>query len=91
MRLQIVKMLLPVAAFALASAGAVTTNSSNAVKAKTGLIQGYIHSPTLNDCKPSIQCKEAGGPVCQSGITTGPQVYGMTAAPNDCWVTLFRP
>lgn len=88
MKTTIVKMLLPVAAFALASAGAISNNSSHNVK--SGLVNGYIHSPGANDCKPSIQCKAEFGPVCQSGITTGPQVYGMTA-PGNCWITLYRP
>ena len=41
---------LPIAAFALASAGAVSTNTSEVSKADV-LITAYIHNPPVDDCQ----------------------------------------
>ncbi|WP_264564388.1 DUF6520 family protein [Flavobacterium sp. N3904] len=62
---------LPMAAFALASAGAVSTNTSNVSKADV-LIPAFIHSPTANDCLkvPDVNCSPGAGPAClSSGVT----------------------
>jgi hypothetical protein len=89
MKTTIVKMLMPVAAFVLASAGAVSTNASHSLKSSTALVPGYIHSAM--PCQPSIQCSLSGGFVCQTNITSGPQVFGKDAAGPGCAVTLYRP
>lgn len=89
MKTTVVKMLMPVAAFMLASAGAVSTNASHSVKSSTALVPGFIH--TSNPCEPSIQCKDSGTFVCQTNITSGPQVYGKNASGQGCAVTLWRP
>lgn len=88
MKATIVKMLMPIAAFALASAGAVGTKVSESQKTASGLIPGFIHATM--PCEPSISCKESGTFVCQTNITTGPQVYGKDANPG-CAVILWRP
>lgn len=61
---------LPVAAFALASAGAVSTNTSNVSKTAV-LITAYIHNPAEDDCKEvQVNCAPGGGPACLSGSFT---------------------
>jgi hypothetical protein len=89
MKTTVVKMLMPVAAFVLASAGAVGTNASHSQKSSTALLPGFIHS--ANPCEPSIKCQDSGTFVCQTNITTGPQVFGKDAVGPGCSVTLWRP
>lgn len=62
---------LPIAAFALASAGAVSTNTSEVSKADV-LIPAFIHNPTVNDCLkvPDVDCSVGGGLTCLSGTVT---------------------
>jgi hypothetical protein len=58
---------LPIAAFALASAGAVSTNDSEVSKADV-FLTAYIHNPAIDDCKPvSVNCAPGEGPSCLSG------------------------
>jgi hypothetical protein len=76
---------LPVAAFALASAGAVSTNTAKESKAKV-LITAYIHNPAVDDCKPvQVNCNTASGPTCLSGSFTA---YGGTK--ESCIQQLYR-
>ena len=58
----------PIAAFALASAGAVSTNTSEVSKADA-LIPAFIHNPSVNDCQevPDVNCAPGNGPACLSG------------------------
>ena len=44
-------MVLPMAAFFLASAAAVGTDKSTGSKARSGNIMAYIHDPDVNSCK----------------------------------------
>jgi len=87
MKTAILKMfVLPVAAFALASAGAVSTNTAGDSKT-AALITAYIHDPAINSCKPvQVDCSPGGGPTCLSGSFTafgqGPQ--------NSCNEQLHR-
>jgi hypothetical protein len=61
---------LPVAAFALASAGAVSTNTSNVSKTAV-LITAYIHNPAVDDCQNvTVNCAPGNGPTCLSGSFT---------------------
>lgn len=88
MKATVVKMILPAVAFALASAGAVSTNVLHSQKSPTALVQGYIHSTM--PCEPSIQCSDSGSFVCQTNITSGPIVYAKDAAGVGCTNTLWR-
>ena len=64
-----VKMILPIAAFALASAGAVTTAKSD----DSGNIQGWKRlTPDETDCTEPRLCNNNGGPACFNGAS---QVY----------------
>ncbi|MNR15505.1 hypothetical protein D3C85_1320430 [compost metagenome] len=77
---------LPVAAFALASAGAVSTNTSDESKADV-VMTAYIHDPAINSCKEvQVDCSPNPGPACLSGSFTA---YGKEA-PNSCTLTLHR-
>jgi hypothetical protein len=61
---------LPVAAFALASAGAVSTNTAKESKADV-LITAYIHNPAEDDCQEvQVNCSPGAGPACLSGSFT---------------------
>lgn len=77
---------LPVAAFALASAGAVSTNTSEVSKADV-LIPAFIHNPTVNDCLkvPDVDCAPGFGPACLSGGVTA---YG--GSQSSCNQVLHR-
>lgn len=86
----ILKMVLPVAAFALASAGAVSTTGSSTVADGTVLIDGWVHNPDVNNCSERINlnCRTTSGtPVCMS--TDGKQVFLKNGA-GQCSVTLYK-
>jgi hypothetical protein len=89
MKTSVLKMLmLPVAAFPLASAGAVTTTEARETTAKAPIMTGYIHNPTLSDCDPvQVDCTISGGHVCQSGSWT---VFDKDT-PVTCNKQLRRP
>ncbi|MNY11292.1 hypothetical protein D3C86_1443150 [compost metagenome] len=77
---------LPVAAFALASAGAVGTNTSDESKADV-LISAYIHNPAEDDCQEvQVNCAGGNGPACLSGSFTA---YGKESE-SSCTLTLHR-
>lgn len=80
--------MLPVAAFALASAGALSTSDAHESKAKGTLITAYIHDPGLNDCKPvQVDCIVGNGQACLSGSWTA---FGKDT-PATCNQQLRRP
>jgi hypothetical protein len=58
-------LLLPVAAFALASAGAVGTNEANISKAAKPPITAFIHDPLQSSCRSvTVSCNTVSGPTC---------------------------
>jgi hypothetical protein len=79
--------MLPVAAFFLASAAAVSTDKSHESKAATLVMDGFIHNPTINDCEPelNVQCEVGSGDPCEVGSWI---VYGTTGI--GCSVELKR-
>ncbi len=77
---------LPVAAFALASAGAVSTNTTGESKADV-LITAYIHNPAVDSCKEvQVNCNATSGPTCLSGSFTA---YDKESE-NSCTMQLYR-
>lgn len=88
MKMKILKLfMLPVVAFTLASAAAVTTTSSHKSKAVTTTMQGYIHNPTINDCEPvTVECEPGIGEAC---LASGWTVYGFDT-PVTCNLDLKR-
>lgn len=85
-------LVLPIAAFVLASAGAVSTNVSKESKADTVLITGYIHDPLPNSCKEvQVDCNVTSGPTCMynNGVSNF-QVFRKPSAAAPCNLQLFR-
>ena len=67
-----VKMILPIAAFALASAGAVSTNGNSS--SKSGDVQGWKRlTPDETNCTEPRMCNNIGTATCFNGAS---QVYG---------------
>lgn len=56
--------MLPIAAFTLASAAVVSTNSEEE-KTSSSTMTAYIHNPTILDCQTvSVECRVGNGPTC---------------------------
>lgn len=77
MKMRIIKLfMLPIAAFTLASAAAVSTDTSH--ESKTTLnMDVYIHNPTEFDCVKveNVACEIGGGAECTTG---GWQAFGLS-------------
>lgn len=69
MKTRIIKLfMLPIAAFALASAAAVTTDTSRESKAKAAPMTAYIHNPNITSClEVKVDCESGIGLECVSG------------------------
>jgi hypothetical protein len=88
----IVKVILPVLAFTLASATAVSTNEAKIKESKkTVLISGFIQNPNPSNClSVQVDCTEVNtGQTCLSSEATPRQVWKKNAA-NACNVNLFK-
>lgn len=88
----VVKVILPVLAFTMASAGAVSTNDAKVKEAnKTAVIIGYIQNPTPANClQVSVDCTITNtGQNCMSSEATPRRVWLKNAA-NACSVNLFK-
>lgn len=88
----ILKVILPVLAFTLASAGAVSTNNAKVKDAKkTVAIIGYIQNPSIANClQVTVDCTTATtAQFCMSSEVTPRRVWHKNAA-NACNVTLFK-
>ncbi len=88
----ILKVILPVLAFTLASAGAVSTNEAKIAESKkTVLISGFIQNPSPTNCLPvTVDCTLAVGPACMSNEAIPRQVW-LKNAVNACTVNLYKP
>jgi hypothetical protein len=78
----LVKIIMPVAAFVLASAGAVNTGTT--AKGEGGLIQGWDRIAP-NDCVELTMCNNTSKVLCTFG---GVQAYSKVG--NDCPAPLFH-
>jgi hypothetical protein len=87
----IVKVILPVLAFTLASAAAVSNNKTKVADAKKPLITGFIQNPSAASClQVSVDCSTTiTNQVCMSSESTPRQVWLKNAA-NACNVSLFK-
>ncbi|SHL43297.1 DUF6520 family protein [Flavobacterium chilense] len=92
MRTIVKALVLPIAAFALASAGAVSTNVSKESKTDTVLISGYIHTPQPNSCKEvQVDCNPSGSATCMyNNGSSSFQVYRKASDTAPCNLQLFR-
>jgi hypothetical protein len=88
----IVKVILPVLAFALASAGAVSTNEAKIKEAKNPVvITGFIQNPNPVNClQVSVDCTTTNTQqACMSSEAIPRQVWLKNVA-NACNVNLYR-
>jgi hypothetical protein len=85
MKTRIVKMVLPMAVFALAITGAFASHAENVAKKKPAPIQGWLQ--VAGACNQSIQCSNTGNMLCKT--TSNQQVFGKDEA-GDCAVELYR-
>ena len=88
----IVKVILPVLAFTLASAAAVSTNEAKIRESKkTVLITGFIQNPNQSNCLPaSVDCTIVNtGEACMSNEATPRQVWKKNGA-NACADNLYK-
>jgi len=80
-------MVLPMVAFSLASAAAVTTCTAKESQTATAIINGYIHSPLPSSCKlVNVDCDVTGNAFCMSGSS---QVFDKDSE-TTCSTPLFR-
>jgi hypothetical protein len=88
----IVKVILPVLAFTLASAAAVSTNDTKIKESKKVVsILGYVQNPSAQNCEPvEVDCTiENVGPACLTSEATPRQAFAKDES-NACNVTLHR-
>lgn len=85
MKKRIVKMVLPMAVFALAITGAFASHAENVAKKKPAPIQGWLQ--VAGACNQSIQCNTTGSMLCKT--SSNQQVFGKDEA-GDCAVELYR-
>lgn len=78
-----VKMILPVAAFALASAGAVVTDN-HATESKSGFTQGWKRISPRN-CAQPVMCNNQPSVICTTGGANAKAYLGL-----DCTEELFH-
>lgn len=88
MKTDFVKMIvLPVVAFSLASAAAVTTSTAKVSQTAKPIINGYIHSPLPSSCKlVTVDCDVTGNAFCMSGTS---QVFDKDSE-TTCSTPLLR-
>lgn len=84
------KAMLPVVAFALASAGAVSTNVAKDNVTSKAPITGFIQQGSVNSCEArTVDCSTFNtGLACMS--SDGKQVW-LKNGLNHCIVDLYRP
>ncbi len=85
MKSKILSLILPVAAFMLASAGAVGTSMSDSQESAGTPAQGWSRN-AQNHCLVQTKCQLEVGPICTVG---GAVAKGMSA-PNQCTIDLYR-
>lgn len=80
-----IKSMLPVAAFMLASAGAISTSNSNTESAGTA-VQGWKRTAPFT-CEQKKICNNQGGILCYDGVD---QMYAKPTPSSDCTELLFH-
>ncbi|WP_040473866.1 DUF6520 family protein [Flavobacterium frigoris] len=74
-----IKMMFPVVAFVLASAGAVSTSDSTTNSESAG-VQGFKRTAPFN-CQPQKICNNIGTVLCVDGTD---QMYAKPSPTSDC-------
>jgi hypothetical protein len=88
----IVKVILPVLAFTLASAAAVSTNETKIKESKKVFsVQGYIQNGSSQNCEPvEVNCSTVPNEQsCMTSEATPRQAFAKDEA-NACNVSLYR-
>jgi len=80
------KIMLTVAAFALAITGAFATSAAKKAHAASTIVPGYLHNGV--ECEFKAQCNESGQNLCTETPVGGAQIFGMDA--SGCATKLFR-
>ena len=83
---------LPLAAFVLASAGAISTNASDESKVTAPPMIGFIHDPLASSCREvNVTCNTSIGPDCTytQGSTVW-QVFYKLNTTSPCVLPLHR-
>jgi hypothetical protein len=88
----IVKVMLPMVAFALASAGAVSTNVAKDNVTSKPVITGFIQNGSITNCPSrSVDCSTVNtGFACMSSDAT-PKTVWLKNGLNQCIIDLYRP
>ncbi|EIA07299.1 DUF6520 family protein [Flavobacterium aquidurense] len=81
----LVKVIMPVAAFMLASAGAVSTNGANSTKNATVAIQGWNRVSPNAPCTELRMCNNVGSTIC---TLSGVQAFEKVGA--NCTKELYH-
>lgn len=86
-----IKVMLPVVAFALASAGAVSTNAPKKADGKKPPITAFVQNPSSTSCAPvTANCSETNTHLnCMSIEFPAKRAY-LKDASNACVVELWR-
>lgn len=88
----IAKVILPVLAFTMASAGAISTNDAKVKEAeKPVLITGFIQNPSPSNCLDvAVECSPINtGQICMTSEATPRQVWRKNIA-NQCSLNLYK-
>ncbi len=88
MKTLLVKSFLPVAAFMLASAGALSSTSAG-TSSKSAPVQGFIRISPFN-CQFVKMCNNVGSLTCEDNLST--PLLGKATPQSDCLIPLtHRP
>ena len=87
----VLKVILPVLAFTLASAGAVATKEAKATKSNSAAITAFVQNPSSANClEVTVNCSEIfSNQACMTG-TPSKRAWLKDEQSHECDVTLYR-
>ncbi len=86
-----VKMIMPVAAFILAGAGAVQSHAARGTADGKASMTGYVHNPTSSNClEVQVNCQIPNTGILCKAFTPEKQVYRLNDL-GKCETPLWRP
>ncbi|SHJ18274.1 DUF6520 family protein [Flavobacterium terrae] len=91
MKSNFLKMILPMAAIAVALTGAFSTNAMNTKSKTVALVQGYHFISQSNPCQAADMCETSGTSFCRvgGGVAT-PRLWAKDTNGN-CVIPLYKP
>lgn len=90
MKMNVLKLALPVLVTGFAAAAAMTTPQST-IKNALANEQGFIRHTSPTDCEASDMCNVTGSQACTVGDVTGGTRLWKKNGSNQCILTLYRP